>query len=207
MKATEVCPSIAAERMLFSIPVIHTFADMGELGGSLEKAKISAFGREKVTRGANLVDKVWDEIECTIETLPLPAGKVRLYQDGLPVCGIEDKIVSELAEAGSRNHKLLLRLQAKGASLMGTERPELLIEEYNHVVGGLNPNRAEKRVRQIAAAGHSLLERRDRYIASRINQTLSPGETGILFIGMLHAVERYLDPDIRVAHPVRLQSR
>lgn len=156
-------------------------------------------------RGANLVDKVWEEIERTIEALPLPSGEVRLYQDGLPVCGMEDKIVSELAEAGSRNHKLLLRLQAGGARLMGTESPELLIEEYKHVVGGLTANKAERRMRGIEAGGRSLLVRRDRYIASRINQSLAPGETGILFLGMLHAVERYLDPDIRVVHPVHLQ--
>ncbi len=205
MTATEASSSTPTGRTLFSIPVIHTLADMGQLGGSIEKAKILAFGREKVMRGANLVDKVWEEIERTIEALPLPSGEVRLYQDGLPVCGMEDKIVSELAEAGSRNHKLLLRLQAGGARLMGTESPELLIEEYKHVVGGLTANKAERRMRGIEAGGRSLLVRRDRYIASRINQSLAPGETGILFLGMLHAVERYLDPDIRVVHPVHLQ--
>jgi hypothetical protein len=207
MTATEASSSTATGRMLFSIPVIHTLADMGQLGGSLERAKILAFGREKVTRGAIMVDMVWEEIERTIETLPFPSGKVRLYQDGLPVCGMEDKIVSELAEAGSRNHKLLLRLQARGASIMGTESAELLVEEYKQVVGGLNPHKAEGRMRGSEAGGHTLLMRRDRYIASRINQSLCPGETGILFLGMLHAVERYLDPDIRVVHPVHLRFR
>ena len=55
---------------------------------------------------------------------------MRVYQDGLAVCGHEQKIVSELAGAGNRNHALLLKLQAQGATLMGTESPELLVEEY-----------------------------------------------------------------------------
>ncbi len=203
MTGTEVSP-LAAARTLFSIPIIHTLADMGKLGGSLERIKISTLGRKKVKRGADLVDKLWDEIERTIETLPIPSGKVRVYQDGLPVCGMEEKIISDLAEAGSRNHKLLLQLRARGAVMMGTESPELLIEEYNHVVGGLNHGKPASRMRGIAATDDSLIARRDRYIAGRINQTLSPGETAILFLGMLHAVERYLDPDIRVVNPVRL---
>jgi hypothetical protein len=48
----------------------------------------------------------------------------------------------------------------------------------------------------------TLLERRDHYIADRINRTLGAGETGILFMGMLHAAARYLDPDIKVVYPL-----
>jgi hypothetical protein len=208
MTVTEVSPS-AAGRTLYSIPILHTQADMGKLGGSVEKLKISTFGRERANRGANLADKVWDDIERTIETLPLPSGQVRIYQDGLPFCGVSDKIVtdkvvSELAESGSRNHQLLLRLQARGASLMGTESPKLLAEEYNHALAGFRGAKAPGRTGRVPEAADSLLEKRDRYIAGRINGTLSRGETAILFLGMLHAVERFLEPDIQVIHPVRL---
>jgi hypothetical protein len=43
-----------------------------------------------------------------------------------------------------------------------------------------------------------LLKKRDRFIARRINSTLRPGETGILFLGMLHSLAALLDEDIRV---------
>lgn len=46
------------------------------------------------------------------------------------MCGEEEKIGKDLANSGSRNHKLLVRLIEKGATLMGTEAPELLVEEY-----------------------------------------------------------------------------
>jgi hypothetical protein len=47
-----------------------------------------------------------------------------------------------------------------------------------------------------------LLKRRDQYIARRINDTLLAGETGLIFLGMLHSVRSWLDKDIRVVYPI-----
>jgi isochorismate synthase EntC len=117
---------------------------------------------------------------------------------------MERKIVSELAEGGSRNHKLLMRLEGRGAVLMGTESPELLLAEYNRTVEELaGTGRRSSRAREMEDRAHSLLSERDRYIAGRINATLAPGETAVLFLGMLHNVEPHLEPDIRVIRPVR----
>jgi hypothetical protein len=189
-------------RTLLYIPILHTQADMGDLGASLQRIKASTLGRRRLTHSAELVDNLWKEIERTVERLHVAPGSTRVYQDGLPVCAHEARIVSELAEAGSRNYKLLLRLESQGAILMGTESPELLVEEYQlaitalHSGGGGDARRRELR-------GAALLEKRDRYIAARINSTLQPGETGILFLGMLHAVQPYLEPDIKIRYPVR----
>jgi len=194
------------ERKLLYIPIIHTQADMGELSPSLERIRVSKLGRHGATHHAGLVAKMWDEIERVVENLPVMAGQVQVYQDGLPVCGHEQQIVSQLAAAGNRNHRLLLRLQARGAVLMGTESPELLVEEYQLLTSALTPGPAREAARAEARRKplrDALLERRDRYIAGRINTTLAAGETGILFLGMLHAVNRYLDPDIQVVYPVR----
>ena len=60
----------------------------------------------------------------------LTPEKTRIYQDGLPICGFEERIVRELAKAGSSNHQLILRLLDQGAVLMGTEDSQLLMEEY-----------------------------------------------------------------------------
>ncbi len=122
--------TIGREKRLVYIPIIHTLADMGTLGVSIQRAKLSALGRQSVARNAAAVEKLWTEIERVAGNLPVSPGRVRVYQDGLPVCGREQEIVSELADAGNRNQKLLLSLQARGAILMGTESPELLVEEY-----------------------------------------------------------------------------
>lgn len=188
-------------------PVIHTQADMGALGESLERIKAATFGRRRLAQNAVRLDQMWQEIEQTVESLPIVPGKVRVYQDGLPVCGRESQIVSDLAQAGSRNHKLLLRLEMRGAILMGTESPALLVEEY-HMATTLPASLTAAGSRRYQQASAALLEKRDRYISDRIGTTLLTGETGILFLGMLHNVPAYLAPDIEVLYPVpRLERR
>jgi hypothetical protein len=194
-------PHSPFSRTLLYFPVIHTQADMGALGESLERIKVSTLGRRRFEQNARRVDKMWQKIEQTVESLTIVPGKVHVYQDGLPVCGHESQIVSDLAQAGSHNHKLLLRLTSRGAILTGTESPELLVEEYHLATTSLAsmPAAGARRYRQASAA---LLEKRDRYISHRIDTTLQPGETGILFLGMLHNVQAYLAPDIEVQYPV-----
>jgi len=192
----------ACTRKLIYIPIVHTLADLGALGSSLQRMKALKIGRERAKQSAEVVEKIWDEIERRVDTPPSEAGLVRLYQDGLPACGHESQIVSDLAQAGSRNHKLLLRLQSKGAVLMGTESPELLVEEYQLATEAVYSHAvtASKQQKRLSAA---LLDKRDRYIAARIDSTLQAGETGMLFIGMLHAVESYLPEDIEIIKPLQ----
>ena len=189
------------ERKLVYIPIIHTLADMGRLGASVQSAKLSALGRQGLARNAAAVEKMWEEIERVVGKLRVSPGSTRVYQDGLPVCGHEQEIVSELAEAGSRNHRLLLNLQSRGALLMGTESPELLLEEYQLASAALAGRVSDAKIRRDRLRD-TLLERRDRYIADRINRTLGTEETGILFMGMLHEVARSLNADVLVAYPL-----
>jgi len=124
---------------------------------------------------------------------------IRLYQDGLPICGREADIVRDLGKMGSRNHRLLLRLMERGAILIGTESPELLIEEYElakvtiaeEITTSVTSEQSPRKV-----LSNSILRRRDLFIADRINNTLMSGETGLLFIGLFHALDGLLAPDI-----------
>jgi hypothetical protein len=108
------------DRKLLYIPIIHTEADMGGLSGPVRRAGLQKFGLRGLKNKANIIHNMWTVIEKTIEGLDLSFEKVRLYQDGLPVCGNEFGIVADLA-VESRNHRLLMRLMDKGAVIMGTE--------------------------------------------------------------------------------------
>jgi hypothetical protein len=192
-------------RRLFHIPVIHSQAEMGSLSPTIQAMTVRKLGTKGWERNVNLIDGIWTQIEQAIDGLSLPYPRVRLYQDGLPVCGREVEIVSELARAGSRNHQLLLRLKERGATLMGTESAELLVQEYNLIKQTLAVNdtaRAARREARHQEGSRSSLKRRDRAIAERINHTLCRGETGLLFLGMLHCLEPWLAPDIQVTHPL-----
>ena len=109
-----------------------------------------------------------------------------VYNDGLPICGeaLELKIVKELVAQGSKNHILVHKLIQRGAKLVGTESPELLLNELNLARGSLSDN--------------SLVDLRDKFIGNRINETLLEGKFGIIFIGLLHDISRYLAKDIKV---------
>jgi hypothetical protein len=168
------------------------------------RATLEKMGRAGLSRKTAAIDQTWTEIERCIAGIDLAFDRVRLYQDGLPVCGREGEIVTELAQGGSRNHQLLLRLMARGAILMGTESGDLLVQEYQLARQALTTRspRAAGVAAQRRDLSEALLKRRDQFMAQRINDTLKPGETGILFLGMLHALSGYLHPDIEVIYPL-----
>ncbi|MGP8258610.1 MAG: hypothetical protein ACLQM6_01505 [Acidobacteriaceae bacterium] len=197
-------PTCAGKRKLLYIPIIHTAADMGTLGASIRGKKLSTLGRQGLTRNAAVVEKMWEKIERVVAHLPLDQGTARLYQDGLPVCGHERAIVSELAGAGSRNHRLLLELEARGATLMGTESPELLVQEYQLATAAFAADAAVRTDKRQQILRDTLLEKRDRFVADRINKTLGAGESGILFLGLLHEAAIFLDSNIDVVYPLGL---
>jgi len=198
-------PGPAKMRRLLYIPVIHTQADMGALAPTVRRMTIQRLGHGAWQRNLDVIGRLWVDIRRTVEGWDLPWETVRLYQDGLPRCGREREIVAELAGAGSPNHQLLLSLMEGGAALMGTESPDLLVKEYalaQRMVAAeapKEPARAEARCR---AESRTLLGLRDRYIARRINESLRAGETGLLFLGLLHSLEPWLARDIQVAYPI-----
>ena len=191
-------------RTLIYLPIVHTQADMGALKQSVARATLEKTGRAGLVRKTATIDKIWTEIEAAIDALALSFERVRLYQDGLPVCGREAEIVTELAQAGSRNHQLLLRLMGQGAVLMGTESGDRLVQEYQLARQSLTtrPPRAAGVAASRRALSEALLKRRDQFIAQRINDTLKDGETGILFLGMLHPLVQYLQADVQVIYPL-----
>jgi len=188
-------------RLLISIPIIHSEQDMGSLLSKLKREYVQRYGAEKWAKHVKTVDELWTAIAKAIESLDLSYGSVlRIYQDGLPECGREVDIVKEVAAQGSRNYQLLLELVNRGAKLMGTENPELLVKEYRLHKEALTaaPREGDVAARQRQEQSRLLLAERDRHIAARINSTLLPGEIGLLFLGLAHSVEPLLDPDVLV---------
>jgi hypothetical protein len=182
-------------------------ADMGALRDTVKEASVRKIGRQSWKRKQDLIEKLWDDIESAVGGLSVEMDRVRVYQDGLPISGNEADIARELADSGSRNHQLVLRLIEKGAQLMGTESPELLLEEYEIAKRRLSAGRRAGVKGRESSGSTSLLQRRDKFIAERINDTLQEGEVGIIFLGMLHAPEPWLERDIRVSYPIGRPSR
>lgn len=171
---------------LICVPVVHSAAEMGSAGPAYKAAFIARFGEQRWLARCRGYDAIWQRIAGAIAALRLDLARLKVFQDSLPVCGHEAALVRELAAQGSHNHRLVETLMRDGATLVGTESPALLLEEYRLLQ---TPGRSER-------AAAALLERRDRFIADRIAETLGEDETGLLFIGALHRVARHLPPRI-----------
>jgi len=191
-------------RLLILVPIIHTEQDMGSFSEQVKRAYVQKHGPAKWEQHLEVIHGLWSGI-CQliyqlIEALALPYAKIRLYQDGLPECGREEEIVKEVAGLGSKNHQLLLDLMQKGATLMGTESPGLLMQELTLLRARLtaSPVSEKAEAAPVIDEGRKLLTERDHYIAQRINDTLCTDEIGLLFLGMAHSVEALLHPDIEV---------
>ena len=125
---------------------------------------------------------------CSTRTaFPSAARKIVLFKD--------------LARTGSANHRLLVELMAQGARLVGTESPDLLIEEYelNRQLLLDRSTGVQDFESRIQALSRDLLDRRDAFVARRIDETLAPGQIGCLFLGLMHSLEGHSRRDLRDA--------
>ncbi len=119
---------------------------MGTLAKEIGSRLVKEIDPQLLRKKETTVDILWDNIESMLGEIDRSDAKLRIYQDGLPICGRETDIVNELASAGSRNHRLVATLAKNGATIMGTESGELLIEEYQRVKQS-SPNPVQRRRR------------------------------------------------------------
>jgi hypothetical protein len=190
-------------RALIYVPIVHSEVELGSIADEFRRRFQEAFGAEQWTRRFASVEAMWEGLSSKLSALPLPWQRTRLYQDGLPVCGREHDIVRDLAAKGSRNHQLLTVLMERGATLMGTENPELMIAEYRRIqrlVQAAQRREPNSVVEELRREGEAVLQNRDAFVAQRIDSTLEDGETGILFLGLLHRVDELLDGKFDVRH-------
>ena len=193
-------PEANSEKLVIWIPIIHDQADLGSMSTTVKDFLVKKIGKEKWDKRRLEVSRFWERTRNKILEMASDFSNFRLFQDGLPICGKEPQIVNDLAKSGSTNNKLLLELMEKGARLTGTESASLLIEEYQLTrlafsnLGEENPDF----VRNREETAKRLLEKRDEFIARRIEETLLPGETGLVFLGALHSLKGKLPESIRV---------
>jgi len=181
---------------LIIIPVIHTRADFGSMGS---KVPFDQEIEEMKTR-------YWNGVFNYVQNLAVDFSKLRVYQDGLP--DTSNEVVARIVnETQTPNYNVLRWLRDKGAHIIGTESPRLLLDEYQSLQAIFNAPSGE--LKRVALWGYKeksefLLEGRDRYIAQRINETLSEGEMGLLFMGLAHEIKKLLEKEIEVSEPEAL---
>jgi hypothetical protein len=172
------------ERSLIYVPVLHSSGDMGSLAGVIPQP--ADYGAQ--------VGRYWDAVDADFRAMRRRWQEVRVYQDGLPDTRA-DIVARIIADVDSPNYRLLRWFAGQGAMVVGTEDPILLQEEYELLKASVTDEAARQ---AYAARATGLLENRDRYIATRIGDTLPSAGTGVLFVGLQHEVTRILPADIKV---------
>jgi hypothetical protein len=184
-------------RLLIHVPIVHDQADLGPLKDRARAAYLAKGGEAAWRASRAALTEFWNAVAKALDGLKLDWTKVRLYQDSLPVCGLEEKIIRDLAKQGGANHRILLKLIERGARIEGTEDAGLLRKEYELIIAGA-PIDAGVSASDKRAYLQDFMERRDRFIAQRIDKTLLQGETGILFLGALHRAAEFLPRSLQV---------
>ena len=187
-------------RTLIYVPVIHTSADLGSLAGDVTKRGIADLGKDVWKGHLRTVEGFWDVITDYFTSVDVSGMKI--YQDGMVAEGeIGEKIVEEGLNLGSRNYELVARLLKRGAILVKTEDFNLVKEERDKL---LKITQAKTKLEKLFGfiryklTKNRLLNKRDRFIAQRIDESLPQDQTGILFIGAYHNINPKLPRDIQI---------
>ncbi len=189
-------------KKLIYVPIIHMSADLGSIAKQVNERGIAGFGEEFWKRHRETISGFWNAIAHYFDSIDVYTRKMKIYQDGMVAEGeVGEKIVEESIKAGSKNYEVVLRLLKRGAVLVKTEDFKLVKKELDRLLAITQAKSIpEKLIAFIKykLSKNRLLNKRDKFIANRIAETLNEDETGIIFIGANHNVKKRLPKDIKV---------
>jgi len=187
-------------RKLIYVPIIHMSADLGSIAKQVDKRGIADLGEEVWEKHIKTIQGFWDVISHYFDSIDVSGMKI--YQDGMVANGeVGQKIVEEGVKSESKNYELVLRLLKRGAILVKTEDFKLVKQERDSLLAITQAKAITQKLISFIKyklVKNRLLNRRDKFIAKRIDETLNPGEKGILFIGAYHNIKERLPKNIQI---------
>jgi hypothetical protein len=182
------------------VPIIHMSADLGSIAKQVDKRGILDLGGEVWEKHMETVKSFWDAISHYFDSIDVSGMKI--YQDGMVTDGeVGQKIVEQGIKAGSKNYELVLGLLKRGAILVKTEDFKLVREERDRLLAITEEKPVIQKLISFVKyklVKNRLLNKRDKFIAKSIEETLKDNERGILFIGAYHNIKKRLPKDIQI---------
>jgi len=171
--------------ILFQARVIHSPEDFGDSKESAIANLIQKIGKQQSEQILANIAEVWEKVKSITLQLGLYDMPLDIFLDGLDINTLDvPGKVRKLATDGVTMYVIAAELQTANAIVYGTESHELLMEER---ITGTDPEKAQ-----------TLLAKRDRFIARRITEVMSPERMGFLIIGREHDVPEHLSDDFLV---------
>jgi len=201
---------MSKEPGLIYVPILHTRRETAGIARSLQDSAntgstaTQAPGDDDRSAGDDRsIQEMWAGIAAKLNDVHLPYERVRIFQEAMPVCGIEKEIAESLTAQGSRNHQLLMDLVGQGARLEGTEDPDLLVQEYEYLTALIAAGAGRPELvafEEYQARSKVLMEKRDAFIAARIRSTIREGELPLVFMGVRHQLDKQLEGDFMITY-------
>lgn len=187
-------------KALIYVPIIHTSADLGSLAKDLNRRGIADLGEELWKEHIKTVEGFWDIVSHYFDSIDVSGMKI--YQDGMVAGGeVGQKIVEEGAKSGSKNYELVSELLKRGAILVKTEDFKLVKKERDRLIAITQAKSLPEKLiafMKYKVIKNRLLNKRDEFIARRIEETINQDGTGIIFIGAFHNIKERLPKDVRI---------
>ncbi len=195
-------------RKLIYVPVIHASADLGSVAKEATRRGIAGLGKDTWEEHRKTIDGFWDAISHYFDSIDVAGMKI--YQDGMVADGeVGEKLVQEGVKTGSKNYELVARLLKRGAILVKTEEIKLVKQELDRLLAITQAKSLPKELMafiKYKLIKSILLNRRDEFIAKRIDETLDHGEEGIIFIGAFHNVMRKLPKSVQIVEVKHIEK-
>lgn len=173
---------------LYYVPMIHTPQEWGSFKNAVLAMQTKKYGKKGCSEFLQEIECYWQEVERRIRLAelyqPKTASQLHIFIDGLPNTDepFIKKIVEELISQKIPVYTIIKTLLENGATIHGTEDPELLLQEHRYWTEISQGKKPDPEMAQ------ELLRSRDQYIAQRIVSVVPNGEVALLFIGRSHDV-------------------
>lgn len=170
--------SFKQERKLFLVPLIYS-------------------GKDAPTEYQERYERYWEGVIQHITNLETKLGKVnRVYHEALSLSGEDGlKIVEKL---NLKSHRIIADKCSEGANLESTEDQDIAEESFDWqrcLMVGLTSEKVANKVYEFFIES---TRKRYEFISKKINETLQPGETGLIFIREDHRIQ--FPNDVQVFH-------
>ncbi len=146
------------------------------------------------------LEAYWNEVKSRLDDLGSKVGKIaKIYHELIDEEG--EKGLKKIKKLNGKSYRIAKRYVDKGAELQATEDMNLVRESMDWIRCLAVNLQSEKALSKISQFYVEAMQKRDEFIAKRINETLKEDESGIIFIRENNSVKFSSDIEIFRVHP------
>lgn len=146
------------------------------------------------------LETYWNEVNLRLDDLRSKVGKIyKIYHELIDEEG--EKGLKKIKKLNGNSYRIVKRYVDRGAELQATEDINLVRESMDWTRCLAANLQSEKALSKISQFYVEAMQKRDEFIAKRINETFRENESGIIFIRENNSVKFPSDIEIFRVHP------